>query len=189
MIHRTYICRLRPFIDGFPNLDIMMNVPGSRAAPVLNPTHYPAGTPYTAASAAWAAKNGANWYYEVRGRALRIEKLAGTAGFTPRTNLGHHLSIIALQDLAATGDNGNLLPNVTLSESLAPAPAISANLVPDVPGSTYALPLPDPAYGPVIRIWNTPKLSPEQDKNWMLYQVDLQIAENKDDDFTTLGRA
>jgi hypothetical protein len=151
---------------------------------VLDIGNYPVGTPYTAPPAGWGAANGANWYYEVRGRALRIEKVAGVAGFTPRTNLGYHLSIVALQDHTASGDNHNLLPYLGLSASLAPAPAISPNLVGI---AAYNVALPDPAYGPVIRVYNSTEFAPRGD--WMLYQVDLQIAENKDEDFSTLGHA
>ena len=186
MIHRTYICRLAPLLYGLPDLDIAVLTPGSRAAPVLNPILFPTVTAFTTPPTGWSAANGANWYYEVRGRPLRFEQFAGAAGFTPRTNLGWHLSIVALQDSNGDGDNGNLLPPLTLSASLAPAPAVSVDLA---PGAAYHVALPDPGYGPVIRVWNSSEFVPGERGEWMLYQVDFRIAEIKDEDFCSSGHA
>jgi hypothetical protein len=188
MIHRTYICRLAPLIQAFPNLDIVVGAPGSRAAPVLNAALYPPGTPATTPPTGWVSTNGANWYYEVRGRALRLEQTVGVSGFTPRTNLSYHLSILALQASDGSGNSNNLLPALSLSASLAPAPVVNSLLA---PATAYNVALPDPAYGPIIRVWSASTLFPsgEHGGQLMIYQIDFRIAENKDEDFSTLGHA
>ena len=163
-------------------LDIVMQVPGSRAAPVFDPAVYVGVTPNTVPPAGWNGLGTTGWYYEVRSRALRTERLSGTTGFTPRTNLGFHLSITALQEPTGIASNGNLLPMLELSESLAPTPLANASLLP----VAYATALPDPSYGPVIRVYNAVSF---YQRNDILYLVNFSIAENKDEDFNTLGHA
>lgn len=185
MIHRTYIVKLSSEdIRGFLGLDIVVAVPGTRLLPVADPGSYGAGN-VTAPPAGWVAANGPDAaYYEIRGRALRLEQVAGQAGFTPRLNLGFHLSVTALNDAAGNaGQFGgvNQVPYVTLSESLAPPPGANAAI-----WGAYVNPLPDPAYGPVIRLWNAISLHSEASP---IYLVDFRIAENKDEDFNTLGHA
>jgi len=191
MIHRTYIVGLSPGIavqqgTAYPNLDIAVKVPGSRAAPVLDPIAWPAVSPYTPPPTGWAGGaviNGSGWYYEIRGRALRIEALAGAAAFTPRTNLGFHLSICALQDVNDVATNGNLLPTLSLSASLALPPVANTNL-----NATYAVAFPDPSYGAVIRVHNVADLHLAEAVD-PIYLVNFMLAENKDEDFSTLGHA
>jgi hypothetical protein len=191
MIHRTYIVGLSTGVgtqqgDAYPNLDIAVRVPGSRAAPVLDPVLLPAVTPYTPPPNGWAGGaiiNGYGWYYEIRSRALRFEALAGAAGFTPRTNLGFHLSICGLQDFGDLALNGNLLPTLSLSASLAPPIVANTNL-----STAYAVAFPDPSYGPVIRVHNLLSLHVAETPN-SVYLVNFMLAENKDEDFSTLGHA
>lgn len=185
MIRRTYIVGLNPLLQGFPNLDIVVAVPGARTAPVLDPVTW-AGQPFTPPPANWAAACGANWYYEQRGRALRLEAVAGAAGFVPRFNLGVHLSIVALQAADGSADDNNLLPTLTPSASLMPAPLAAANAA---LGAAYVNALADPSYGPIIRIWNDAALFEGREAQAMIYMVNLRISENKDEDFNTLGHA
>lgn len=184
MIHRTYIVGLNPMLQGLLPLDIVVAVPGSRSAPVLDGVTIWAGQPYTPPPAGWIAACGASWYYEMRGRALRLEALAGAANFVPRFNLGVHISVCALQAADGSASANNLLPEITPSASLAPAPLAAANAA---LGAAYVNALADPSYGPVIRVWNDSGLHTEAQS--MIFMVNLQIAENKDEDFNTLGHA
>lgn len=184
MIHRTYFAFLPSLSPTPPTgalLDIAVRVPGTYAAPVLDPTIYP-GVPATTPPASWNGLGTTGWYYEMRSRALRIEALAGATGFTPRTRLGVHLSICALSDPAAGASNGNLVPLLGASASLAPPVVASAGL-----NALYAVALPDPSYGPVIRIYNSQDLT--LSAPGAVYMINLQISENKDDDYNTLGHA
>jgi hypothetical protein len=161
----------------FPSLDIVVAVPGSLQAPVADIAKYP-GASVTTPPAGWAAANLNGFYYEVRGRALRLEHVVGQVGFTPRTRLGFHLSIAPWQDSSPISAYGGFIPPVILSQSLSDA-------------GTNALmnhTLFDPAYGPVIRVGNDPLLHPG-DMITPLWVVNLQISENKDDDWSNLGHA
>ena len=197
MIHRTYVAYLPaprlPQLSAEPllgvqlnppgvALDIVVGVPGSRQAPVFDPAVYVGVTPNTVPPTGWNGLTTAGWYYEVRSRALRIERLSGATGFTPRTNLGFHLSVMTLQEPSGVANNSNLLPALGLSASLAPPASANAALLP----VAYAVSLPDPSYGPVIRMYNTVTLHPGTD---VLYLVNFSIAENKDEDFNALGHA
>lgn len=159
-------------------LDIIVSLPGSRAAPVLNSNVWPGVVGYTQAPTDWCTACDPGWYYEIRSRSLRLENLAGANGFVPRTNLGYHLSICQLQDPLFQVYNYNQLPTLELSATLALPPVADPILDPD-----YAEVFPDPSYGPVIRLWNP--LSPQAGNP--LYLVNFMLQENKDEDFTTLG--
>lgn len=183
MIHRQYVCKLSASIEGFLPLDIMVQMPGSYTAPVDNPALF-AGIG-TAAPAAWQAACGANWYYELRARALRLEHLAAAgvaAGFTPRTRLGGYLSIVPLDDsgglLAVTGT----IPPVSISASLALNPISNAALGAEI--GAFA----DPVYGPVIRLRNAAILYGDQ-RTGAYFLVSLGLAENQDEDGSNLGFA
>lgn len=180
MIYRQYIVLLETARAS--NLDIIVGRPGSSVAPVASAIVYPAAT-ITAAPAGWVG--GAGMYYEVRGRSLPLEKVSGQAGFVPRTHLGYHLSIVALQNSAGTAVCQNLLPMLGLSASLAPAPGAD-NVT--MFGAAYAAALADPAYGPVIRVYNTVLLYPGTAEPAALYLVSFGIAEAKNEDFTPFGR-
>jgi hypothetical protein len=190
MIHRAYVVQLdQGNGQSYPPCDIIVSLPGTPAAPVTNPAVFPPGTPLTPAPSAWvAACTQAHAvtavYYEIRGRALRIEKTFGQAGFVPRTNLGFHLSVCTLS--AASGGQfnaANSLPMLSLSASLAVGPGAAAVFS---GGSGYGPALADPSYGPVIRVWNSSILHSEADP---IFLVNLAIAENKDEDFQALGHA
>jgi hypothetical protein len=183
MINRTYVAKLSaPVLAAYPDLDIVVATPGSRALPVFDPASFP-GVSGTTPPTGWATLCGTGWYYELRGRPVRLEKAFGATGFVPRTNLGFHVSIVALQNGSPTpSDNGNLLPYVGLSASLMPAPVVNTGLL-----APYATALADPAYGPVIRIYNSPSFLSSAAS--MIYLVNFSIAENKDEDFSTLGHA
>lgn len=185
MIHRTYVVRLPPANRDMAYLpcDIVLAVPGSYAAPVADAATY-VGATVTAPPAGWVAACGAAAYYELRGRALRLEQVVGQAGFTPRTRLGFHLSILTLQEPAGGArqfTNYDQVPFASLSASLSLPPGSSAAI-----WGSYANVFTDPSYGPVIRIWNQAELHSEADP---IYLVNFQIAENKDEDFETLGHA
>lgn len=181
MINRGYIVLLDT-TGQEPDLDIVVRLPGSATAPVAATAIYPnAGV--TPAPAGWNGGRGA--YYEVRGRSIPIEKFSGQAGFVPVTRLGLRLSIIALQNSQSVGNCSNLLPMVSLSATLAPAPGAGN---PAVFLTPYSTAFADPSYGPVIRIDNSVLLSPGSVLGPAMYYVSLGIAEAKDEDFTPFGR-
>jgi len=183
MIHRQYVCKLAVVGETFPPLDIMVQMPGTYLAPVDNPALF-VGIG-TAAPAAWQALCGANWYYEVRGRSLRIEHLAAAgaaAGFTPRMRLGAPISIIPLDDQAGLAGVTGAIPPVSISASLAPNPISAVALGAEIGA------FPDPAYGPVIRLRNAAVLYGAQRGN-IYFLVSLGLAENQDEDGSNLGFA
>jgi hypothetical protein len=184
MIHRQYVCKLAPLVQAYPPLDIMVRVPGTYAAPVNNPALY--GGVGTAAPAAWIAACGANWYYESRPRAVRLEHLAAegaAAGFTARFRLGGYLSIVPLDDQAGLAPVAGTVPSVSISASLAPNPISNPLLGVEI--GAFA----DPAYGPVIRLRNSASLYGLERATGVLFLVSLGIAENKDEDWANLGHA
>jgi hypothetical protein len=181
MIHRAYVCKLAPLIQAYPSLDIVVSLPGSPLAPVGLAANYPAGTPLTTPPIGWAC--GADWYYEVRERALRIEQLAGAAAFTARTRLGGYLAIVPLEDSQGLAAVAGTIPPVALSASLAPNPITNASLGAEI--GAFA----DPAYGPVIRLRNDAVLYGSQREGGVLFLVSFGIAENKDEDWANLGHA
>lgn len=167
-------------VPAFPPLDIVVALPGSMAAPVADIAQYP-GQSVTPPPAGWAAVNLNGFYYELRGRALRLEQIVGQAGFTPRTRLGFHVSVTPWTDTSdPIAVYGALMPPVILSNSLSNA---GANAL-----GGDARTLVDPAYGPVIRIGNGAALHPG-DMSTPLWIVNLQISENKDEDWAPLGHA
>jgi hypothetical protein len=202
MIHRTYITQLNlNGGDALLPVDIIVALPGSRLAPVLDPNAFP-NVPFTAAPADWITACGTNWYYELRGRALRLETRSGTNGFVPRTNLGYHISVTMLQTTQGLVP-GVSVPGVILSASLAAAPVAYAAL-----DSVFATPFADPSYGPVIRIWPAglvpgggpqalkvgdapaPALAERRPgESAPIYQIDFLLQESKDEDFTSQGHA
>lgn len=191
MIHRTYLASFFSPGEGFgPGIDIVVALPGSRDAPVLDPAVFPAGPPSTPAPVGWNAAGTIAWYYELRGRALRIERLAAAgaaAGFTPRTRLGYHLSILNLsQPAAGPGAGLGAIPSYTLSASLALPPL--ADGVPyfnNAADDVFA----DPAYGPVIRLHDTGEFTAGPGAWPPVFLVNLSLAENKDEDWANLGHA
>lgn len=187
MINRGYVVMLdvtsrQLVISPGSALDIIVGLPGSATAPVAIDALYP-NMGATPAPAGWNGGYGA--YYEVRGRSIPIEKIAGQAGFVSRFRLGMRLSIVALQNVQGSGNCSNLLPMLSLSASLAPAPGAGN---PAIFPADYATTFADPSYGPVIRIDNSLLLEPGSIGGPALYYVSLGIAEAKDEDFTPFGR-
>jgi hypothetical protein len=181
MIHRAYVCKLAPLLQAYPNLDIVVEVPGSWAAPVGLAANYPPGTPLTAPPAGWNC--GADWYYEVHARAMRIEQRAGSAAFTARTRLGGYLSIVPLEDFQGLAAIAGTIPPVSISASLAPNPISNVSLGAEITA------FPDPAYGPVIRLRNDIMLYGGEREGDVYFLVSVGLAENKDEDWANLGHA
>jgi hypothetical protein len=184
MIHRQYVCKLSSSIEGFPFLDIMVQMGGSYAAPVNNPALF-AGIG-TAAPAAWQAVCGANWYYEARSRILRLEHLAAAgaaAGFTPRGRLGAQISIVRLENSVPVAPVPGGIPAISASASLAVNPISNVALGAEI--GAFA----DPAYGPVIRLHNSADLFGERQQVGIYFLVSLGLAENQDEDGSNLGFA
>lgn len=183
MINRSYVVLLDQVTRGSPNLDIILSLPGSISAPVGVAAYYP-GMGVTPAPVGWNGERGV--YYEIRNRAVRCESVFGQAGFSYRARLGVHLSVAILQDAAGLGVSHNLVPALSFSQSLTPAPG-AGNL--SVFGSVYATAFPDPSYGPVIRVWNSPNLFPGTSPTpQVLYLVNLAIEETRDSDLSPVGR-
>ena len=109
----------------------------------------------------WNATLGGS-YYEIRSRPIRLPVEVGDPGFVPRFNLGWTFSITAL------GVNNIAVPGVQFSESLQ--------------SSLNATPLPDPTYGPVIRLAGL-----STDVSGGAYLVQLLIMEAKDEDRASTG--
>jgi hypothetical protein len=183
MIHREYVCKLAPGIQGFPYLDIVVSLPGTPIAPVGVQASYPGGPALTPAPDGWAAAGTLNWYYELRGRALRLPNAVGSAAPVPRTRLGGYLAIVGLEDSVNGGAAACTLPKVAISASLAPNPITNPLLGNEI--AAFA----DPAYGPVIRLLNSTLLFTEERATAAYFLVSLGLAENKDEDWTNLGHA
>jgi hypothetical protein len=174
MINRTYIVKTPSARALFT--DICLRSPmGTRLAPVADTATYPGSTP---PPAGWVAACDDGAYYEVRGRPLRFEHLfaeGAVGGFTSRFNLGFHLSIVPY------GVSAGVASAIT---GVLPSQSLLAAVGGDVDGAIAASNLADPAYGPVIRVYN-PTFS--QGQVSALYVVSLSIAERKDDDFSNIG--
>lgn len=177
MINRTYIVKTPTDQD---YVDICVRSPtGSRAAPVANPLLYAGVTP---APTGWAVVCGDAAYYEIRSRTLRIEHLAAegvAGGYTQRTNLGFQLVVTpygvqTVQGLMA------VMNGAQLSASLL------AGVGGDAGGAIANTVLADPAYGPVIRIFN-PYMDVERSAFSAIYLVHFSIAERKDEDLCNIG--
>jgi hypothetical protein len=182
MIHRQYVCKLAPANAGFPDLDIVVSLPGSSASPVGLQASYPAGPLLTIPPVGWTAAGGLNWYYEVRARALRIPNPVGSAGAVARFRLGGYLAVTPLADNMGADTSDGFLPGVVLSASLAPNPIPAAALGAEI--TAFA----DPAYGPVIRLRNFAALYVRAQAA-AYYLVSIGVAENKDEDWSGLGHA
>jgi hypothetical protein len=182
MIHRQYVVKLDAGNEqrAVSDLDIIASLPGSYAAPVGIAANFAPGTVMTAPPVGWLG--GDNWYYEIRSRALRIENLAGSAAFTPRTRLGGYLAIVPLADSTGAVTFSGLLPGVALSASLA------LNPIPVVALGTEIGAFADPNYGPVIRLRNIAGLYVGETTG-AYFLVSLGLAENKDEDWANLGHA
>jgi len=182
MIHRAYVVKLAPLLQAFPNLDIVVSLPGTALAPVGLQASYPGGPVLTPAPAGWAVAGTLNWYYEVRGRSLRLPNPIGSAAPVARTRLGGYLSIVPLEDSGALAVAGTI-PPVALSASMAPNPITNVLLGNEI--GAFA----DPAYGPVIRLINAAVLYGGERVNGIYYLVSLGLAENQDEDGSNLGFA
>lgn len=181
MINRTYMVFLPQGPEStFPPLDIVVSVPGTKTAPVADSGVFYPGATVTAPPPGWVTANLNGFYYELRGRAVRLEHVVGESGFTPRTNLGFHIAIAPWTDGGSSlvSGYGGLLPSVILSNSLS---AAGDNAL-----GGAARTLADPSYGPVIRIGNDAALHPG-DRITPLWVVSLGIAERKDDDYDNIG--
>ena len=181
MIYRTYVVKT-PDTDPFIDICVAATM-GTQAKPVASPGLYPPGT-VTPPPAGWVsppgAGNSSGAYYELRGRSLRLEARAGQTGFTPRANLGFQLVV--------TPYGAQTLP---FTMALTNGVQLSASLLAALGGDSGAvIPLaafPDPSYGPVIRLF-TPTSENSRLGN-PLCLVHFSVAENKDEDFQTLGHA
>lgn len=181
MILRTYVVKTP---DTDPYIDICVAAPmGTQAKPVANPLVYGANN-VTSPPAGWVQApglgNSSGAYYEIRGRSLRLEARAGQVGFTPRANLGFHLIVTPYGEQTVPSTTA-LTNGVQLSASLLAALGGDAGGV--IPVATFA----DPSYGPVIRLFTLTFVNSRLGNPLCL--VHFGIAENKDEDFSTLGHA
>jgi len=181
MIHRQYVVKLSSDGQGgYPDLDIVVSLPGTPIAPVGLQAAYLAGPPLTVPPINWVA-GGANWYYEIRGRAIRVPNAVGSVASIPRLRLGSYLDIVRLMD-STNGALVGTLPGVALSTSLALDPITNPLL-----GNEIGI-FADPAYGPVIRLRNGAALYVGEMVG-AYFLVSLGLAENKNEDWTNLGHA
>lgn len=166
MIQRTYHCLLSNDLDApYYDLDILVCGPvGTKALPVK-------ATGGTTPPAGWAAACGSGAFYEFRSRTLRVEPRSGAAGFSPRFNLGWNCSIYPYGN--SDSGNGaldtNKVPVIVFSQSL------TGSLLSTAMGSGMSL-LPDPSYGPVIRLGNGADLAGGQ------FIVHLNIFDAREED-------
>jgi hypothetical protein len=163
-IRRTFLVKM-PTVSGLsPYLDILPEGPvGDPSAPVRKT---PAGG--TTPPNGWQPfTSDDGQFYEIRGRTIRFETVDGDAGFVPRARLGWTLAVTCID-----GGDCNIPPVAQLSRSFLGTPPDAAFV-----NITFA----DPAYGPVIRLSNSP------DTEGGLYSVNLELAEAKDEDRTPTG--
>lgn len=167
--HRTYIVKMPTSQGSTSLLDIIVEGPvGSASAPVAG-----AGVagPKTAPPAGWVGEaDGA--YYEWRGRTLRIPVrfAAGAAGgFVPRFRLGWKLAVYKLGDPDIFGAALDIFYSQSLLGAALPTAFAGAAAV-----------IPDPTYGPVIRLrWGLP---PNGGVTPVYFAVHLDVFEAKDED-------
>lgn len=163
MISRTYIGRMSN-VEA-TSLDIaVQNFPGTQAAPIAGGTNK-AAVPSAATGA----------YYELRGRPIRFEQLALVGGaanpaFVRRARLGWRISTYIYG---------------TTSTLLMPSTVLSASIVNSLDSTEAGGPiiatsaLPDPVYGPTIRLVNSAALAAF---GAAIVVVHFDILEPKDED-------
>lgn len=159
---RTYLVKMPSVSGTSPYLDILPNGPvGTPALPVKKT----GGTTPPNGWQPFAGDDGA--FYEIRSRVIRFETFSGDDGFVPRARLGWLITVNCVD-----GGDCNIGPVTQMSRSLVGTPPNA-----DFAGITFD----DPAYGPVIRLFNSP------DTEGGLYSVNLELEEAKDEDRTPFG--
>lgn len=108
----------------------------------------------TLAPAAWASAVADGKFFEIRGRALPPQAYFGATGFAPTFRLGWNLTIQAV---------------TTGSTRLVPIHRFSNTLISGVLGNTVMTTLADPAYGPVIRLFNHADLQ----SSWFIMHLNI----------------
>jgi hypothetical protein len=184
MIKRTYVVGFPVPQRTSPNfVDICVRAPmGTRTLPVANSITF--GPNVTPPPPNWIATCGDAAYYEIRGRTLSFEHLfaAGAAGgFTERAHLGFDL-IVTPYGMSWAIAQGFSPPAAQLSQSL--LAAVGGDFGNAVPATNLA----DPTYGvpqPVIRI-SVPRVG-QTPLMGLAVLVHLNIAERKDEDFSSVG--
>jgi hypothetical protein len=184
MINRTYVVKA-PYAarDSFVDICVQATM-GTRLVPVADPTLFPPGASITPPPTGWAAACGDAAYYEIRGRTLRFDHLAGegaVGGFTERTHLGFILSVTPYGDPIATA-------NWAISDGAQLSASLLAAVGGDTAGAIAAANLADPVYGvaqPVIRIYK-PVFAGEGTRA-KLYIVNFSVMERKDEDYANIG--
>lgn len=163
---RTYFVRMPTVAATMPFLDILVQGPvGSAAAPVGAGTAPPAGWQV------FGAVTGNGQFFEWRSKTLRLEQLAllpngqPNPAFVPRLRLGWQ---IGLERLDA---ECNALPRVIYSQSLLGA----------LPAAYSSGVIPDPTYGPVIRLVNNSEIE------GAVLVAHLAVAEQRDETRTPGG--
>lgn len=161
---RTYLVKMPSVSGTSPYFDILPNGPvGTPDAPVRKT---PAGG--TTPPNGWQPfTSDDGQFYEIRGRVIRFETVEGDDGFVPRARLGWIVAVNCID-----GGDCNIGPVVQMSRSLIGTP----------PDAAFAsITFDDPAYGPVIRLFNSP------DTEGGLYSVNLELEEARDEDRTPFG--
>lgn len=167
MIFRTYFVVMPTNPGSMPNLDIVLRGPmGTMATPMsIANANGPAGWQV------FGAVNGDGQVAEWRGRPVPIDVLfaAGAAGgFVARFRLGWMLSALPAD---SSSDGCLVAPTIIYSASLLGTVAAPFNLTQ----------IADPAYGPVIRLLNSPDISGRP------FIVQLGVAQARDDDRDDTG--
>jgi hypothetical protein len=167
-IRRTFLVKMPSVAGTSPYFDVLAEGPvGAPDAPVRLT---PAGG--TTPPAGWQDfPNDDGQFYEIRSRPIRFETEEGDDGFVPRSRLGWIVSVMCID---SESDGCNIPPVVILSRSFMGTP-------PD-PAFT-PITIDDPDYGPVIRLINSP------DTEGALYSVNIELAEQKDEDRAHAGVA
>jgi hypothetical protein len=167
-IRRTFLVKMPSVSGTSPYFDVLAEGPvGDADAPVRLT---PAGG--TTPPNGWQDfPNDDGQFYEIRGRPIRFETVEGEDGFVPRSRLGW---IVSVNCIDKNSDGCNIPMVVILSRSFMGTP----------PDAAFAdITIDDPDYGPVIRLINSP------DTEGALYSVNIELAEQKDEDRAHAGVA
>jgi len=178
MISRTYLVTMPTNSGSMTSLDILVRGPvgvgpADPAGGAFAPVRVAAGG--TTPPAGWGTNAGDGQFVEWRSRPISIPVLfaAGVAGgFVPRFQLGWSFAIAAAD---SAGDGCTISPVALYSASLIGSPASPFAV------TGISTPNTDPAYGPVIRLMNSPDVAGRS------FVVGLHVAQARDEDRQETG--
>jgi len=181
MIHRAYVVKLAPLLQAFPNLDIVVSLPGTALAPVGLQASYPGGPVLTPAPAVGPWPERSTGTTKCAGRSLRLPNPIGS----PRPSRAPASAATCRSFRSKTAARSRWLHD----------PAGGAVRIDGTePDHERASGQRDrrvrrSGVRPVIRLINAAVLYGGERVNGIYYLVSLGLAENQDEDGSNLGFA